>query len=126
MIESIRLTESEKEMLLRIKRKTGIASWNVLCRWAFMLGLSQNSGSHDASAEKRDAIEIKWDTFSGKRANVYAAITRFQYAKELNNNKTISLFEFVHGVLSKGIRILSKSAAQDNLRCFNQTLNLSR
>lgn len=126
MIESIRLTGSEKEMLLRIKRKTGVASWNVLCRWAFMLGLTQDSFSRISSEEKRDAIEIKWDTFAGKSSDIYMGIIRLQYAKELNNNKTINLFDFVHGVLATGIRILSKSAAQDDLKCFNRSLNLGR
>jgi DNA sulfur modification protein DndE len=126
MIESIRLTESEKEMLSRIKRKTGVASWNVLCRWAFMLGLTQDSFSRITSEEKRDAIEIKWDTFAGKSSSIYTGIIQLQYAKELKSEKTISLFDFVHGVLSTGIRVLSKSAAQDDLKCFNRSLNLGK
>ena len=122
MIESIRLTESEKEMLVRIKRKTGIESWNVLCRWAYLLGLSQEQIASSSSHEKRDAVEIKWETFSGKNSYIYITITKLQYAMELNNQREITLFDFVHSRLSTGIRILSKSAAQHDLRCFSCNL----
>jgi|688.fasta_scaffold1920278_1 DNA sulfur modification protein DndE len=126
MIESIRLTESEKEILSKIKRKTGIASWNVLCRWAYLLGLSQDRTSSSAFGGKRDAIEIRWETFVGGNSNIYTAITQLKYSEELHNDKRLSLFDFVHGRLSTGIRVLSKSAAKDDLRCFSRTLDLSR
>jgi len=126
MIDSIRLTESEKEALSKIKRKTGISSWNVLCRWAYLLGLSQDRFSTIASQGKRDAIEIRWDTFAGENSIIYTAISQLQYAKELNENKKLSVFDFVHSKLAKGILVLSKSATQDDLRCFNRILNLSR
>ena len=126
MIESIRFTESEKEMLSRVKRKTGIASWNVLCRWAYLIGLSQEKASSIASEGKRDAIEIRWDTFVGRNSTIYTAITRLQYAKELNNIEGISVFDFVHKKLSTGIRVLSRSSAQDDFQCFSRILNLRR
>jgi len=126
MIESIRLTESEKEILSKIKRKTGISSWNVLCRWAYLLGVSQDRTSSIASEGKRDAIEIRWETFVGGNSNIYTAITQLKYSEELDNHKRLSLFDFVHGRLSIGIRVLSKSAAQDDLRCFSRILDLSR
>lgn len=122
MIETIRLTDSEKEMLVRIKRKTGIDSWNVLCRWAYLLGLSQKQIVASTSHEKRDAVEIKWETFSGKNSNIYQAVTKLQYARELNKQSEITLFDFIHSRLSIGIRILSKSAADHDLRCFSRNL----
>ncbi len=122
MIESIRLTESEKEMLVRIKRKTGIESWNVLCRWAYLIGLMQGKITNSTSHEKRDAVEIKWETFSGKNSYIYMAITKLQYAMELNNQRDITPFDFIHSRLSTGIRILSKSASQHDLHCFSCNL----
>jgi DNA sulfur modification protein DndE len=124
MIESIRLTESEKEMLVRIKRKTGIESWNVLCRWAYLLGLSQEQITSSSSHEKRDAVEIKWETFAGKNSYIYLAVTKYKYALELKRNKEITPFEFFHIRLSTGIRILSNSASKDGLKCFSGVLNL--
>jgi len=126
MIESIRLTESEKEMLSRVKRKTGIASWNVLCRWAYLIGFSQERASSVEADGTRDAIEIRWDTFVGRNSSIYTAITRLQYSKESSNIKGIRVFDFVHKKLSTGIRVLSRSSAQVDFQCFSQILNLRR
>jgi DNA sulfur modification protein DndE len=125
MIESIKLTETEREMLVRIKRKTGIESWNVLCRWAYFLGLSHEKPATNTSHEKRDAVEIKWETFAGKNSNIYSAITKLQYSLEISRKKDITLFDFIHSNLSIGIRILSKSAAEHDLLCFIRHLDLS-
>jgi DNA sulfur modification protein DndE len=125
MIESIKLTETEREMLIRIKRKSGIESWNVLCRWAYLLGLAEKNLGINAFHEKRDAVEIKWETFTGKNFCIYNAITKLQYSVEISHEEGVAFFEFIHSKLSAGIRILSRSATENNLLCFVRQLDLS-
>ena len=37
-----RLNPSQaKEQLIRLKTRTGIPQWNILCRWAFCLSLAE-------------------------------------------------------------------------------------
>jgi DNA sulfur modification protein DndE len=126
MIESIRLTETDKELLVRIKRKTGIESWNILCRWSYLIGLSHDQINISNSHEKRDAIEIKWETFAGRQSSYYEAITKLKYTSYLKNNNEGTIFEFFHTKLSFGIRILSKSASEEDLLCFSKILDLDR
>jgi DNA sulfur modification protein DndE len=38
-----RLSAQAKDQLIRLKTRTGIAQWNILCRWAFCLSLRQPS-----------------------------------------------------------------------------------
>src|SRR4051812_42843201 len=40
-IKQIRLSSQAKDQLTRLKAKTGIGQWNILCRWAFCLSLRQ-------------------------------------------------------------------------------------
>ncbi len=40
-IKKVRLATQAKEQLMRLKTRTGIPHWNVLCRWAFCLSLRQ-------------------------------------------------------------------------------------
>ena len=40
-IKQVRLSTQAKEQLMRLKSRTGIQHWNVLCRWAFCLSLRQ-------------------------------------------------------------------------------------
>jgi DNA sulfur modification protein DndE len=105
MIDSIRLTNTEKDLLIRIKRKTGIDSWNIICRWALLVGLSQNTFSMRKTAEKRDAIEIKWDTFTGNNSIIYSSLVSFSFSMNAADN--ISINDFFHAQLETGIRILS-------------------
>jgi DNA sulfur modification protein DndE len=34
-LKQFRLSAQAKEQLIRLKTRTGITQWNVLCRWAF-------------------------------------------------------------------------------------------
>ena len=40
-LKQIRLSAQAKEQLVRLKTRTGIPQWNILCRWAFCLSLRQ-------------------------------------------------------------------------------------
>ena len=43
IIKQIKLTNVSKDRLGRLKGKTGIKNWNVLCRWALCYSLSENT-----------------------------------------------------------------------------------
>ena len=36
-IKQVKLSNQAKEQLIRLKTRTGVPHWNVLCRWAFCL-----------------------------------------------------------------------------------------
>lgn len=43
IIKHFKLSQPEKERLIRIKAKTGIQTWNVICRWALCWSLAEPS-----------------------------------------------------------------------------------
>lgn len=43
IIKQIKLSNVSKDRLGRLKGKTGIKNWNVLCRWALCYSLSENT-----------------------------------------------------------------------------------
>lgn len=110
-IDAVRLSASEKDLLTRIKRKTSIESWNVLCRWALAIGLSSNLKHLAKAQEKRDAVEIRWDTFAGRWSDVISSSVRTAYSNHMSNDESVSLGDFFQIVLSKGIRILAKQTS---------------
>lgn len=120
MIDSIRLTHTEKELLIRVKRKTGIDSWNVLCRWALLIGLSQKEYSYRNNPEKRDAVEIKWDTFAGRNKDFYHAVIHVAFNKKAIHNE--SLMDFIYNQIESGIRILSTQSTEYKLLLFKKYL----
>ena len=43
IVKQIRLSVQDKEKLSRLKGRTGIQNWNVLCRWALCCSLREKS-----------------------------------------------------------------------------------
>ena len=64
-IETIRLSAEAKQRLITLKRRTKIEHWNVLCRWAFCLSLSEKSSPAEVSVPVDSNVEMSWRTFAG-------------------------------------------------------------
>jgi DNA sulfur modification protein DndE len=75
-IESIRLSEKERQKLILLKRKTGIQNWNVLCRWAFCLSLAESSTPPLEHLSSDSSVEMSWKVFAGPHGPVFDALLR--------------------------------------------------
>lgn len=108
MIDNIRLSEKAKQQLIVIKRKTGIENWNVLCRWALCLSLSEESIPPFEDIQTDSSIDMTWKTFGGDYSDIFKCI----FLTRLNNegieasDANIYLHFKLH--LHRGISYLSK------------------
>lgn len=87
-IRNVRLSKRTKDQLSRLKRKTSIPTYNVLCRWALCHSLSgsesqtvQYTKSNDApdspiglSQEEEKILEIDWRVLGGEYCDVFVAL----------------------------------------------------
>jgi len=76
MIETVRVTKQGKDRLVTLKRRTGITNWNVLCRWAFCISLSEPSVPSTEQLKGEIQIEMTWRTFGGEYAEIYWALLK--------------------------------------------------
>lgn len=74
IIKQIKLTNVSKDRLGRLKGKTGIKNWNVLCRWALCYSLSENTMPTDIPIVADSNVEMSWYTFGGEYSDIYDAI----------------------------------------------------
>ena len=74
IIKQIRLSNQSKDKLARLKGKTGIKHWNVLCRWAFCYSLSENTVPTDIEILLDSNLEMSWYTFAGEFSDLYDAL----------------------------------------------------
>ena len=74
IIKQIRLSNQSKDKLARLKGKTGIKNWNVLCRWAFCYSLSENTVPTDIEIVLDSNLEMSWYTFAGEFSDLYDAL----------------------------------------------------
>jgi len=117
-IETIRLSEIEKDMLSKIKRKTSIESWNVICRWALAAGLTSNPKYLSKSQEKLGAIEIRWETFAGRWSDMIIATIYAAHRNYCRNHSMLPVADFFQMTLARGIKIISKQASVYEFRAF--------
>jgi len=76
IIRQIRLSNSAKDKLSRLKGKTGIQNWNILCRWAFCYSLKEGTIPTDIEINSDSNVEMSWLTFAGEYYELYEALIK--------------------------------------------------
>lgn len=74
VIKQIKLSSQAKDKLSRLKAKTGIKNWNILCRWALCYSLYENTVPTDIPINSDSNLEMSWYTFAGEYNELYEAI----------------------------------------------------
>lgn len=106
-IKQIRLSETSKERLSRLKGKTGIKNWNILCRWALCYSLSEQTLPTDVPVNTDSNVEMSWFTFGGEYSDIYSAllVAWCQRMKLSTDEETLEKYFKLH--LERGIAYLS-------------------
>lgn len=113
-LQNIRLSQKEKDMLIRVKRATGIKHWNVLCRWAFCVSLADPTPLSSTVPGADSSVEMTWKTFGGPMASLYTQLLQHRCNQDGIKGKKASADHF-RKVLQRGITQLSKV---DGLEAF--------
>lgn len=107
IIRQIRLSNRAKERLSRLKGKTGIKNWNVLCRWAYCYSLKENTIPTPENIDADSNVEMSWYTFAGEYSDLYEALI-IAWCKKMDiptDNETMAKYIKMH--IERGISYLS-------------------
>jgi len=107
ILRQIRLSNQAKERLSRLKGRTGIKNWNVLCRWAYCYSLKENTIPTLENIDSNSNIEMSWYTFAGEYSDLYEALI-IAWCKRMDiptDNETMSKYIRMH--IERGISYLS-------------------
>ena len=77
-LEHIRLTQTARDQLITLKRRTGIAHWNVLCRWAFCRSLAEPAVPPAVRLALDSNVEMTWRVFAGNHGEELWALLRYR------------------------------------------------
>ena len=104
-IDTVKTTTNTKNILVRIKSRTGIQNWNTICRWGFCHSLKQNTLPRLVD-EKFDGVEMTYETFSGKYSDIYLALLINNLkAHNIPINST-NLNRYLRAHVNRGVNIL--------------------
>ena len=107
ILKQVKISNASKDKLSRLKGKTGIKNWNILCRWALCYSLSENTIPTDIPLNLDSNVEMSWFTFAGEYSDIYDALIK-AWCINMNlptDEQTLSKYFKLH--LERGIGYLS-------------------
>jgi len=106
MIETVRVSEKAKIQLITLKRRTGIQNWNILCRWALCVSLSEKTEPPNEDIPADSSIEMTWKTFAGGFDEIYLSLLKVRCDKAGIPLDRDSLIRYFRLHLHRGISYL--------------------
>jgi len=81
-LEHIRLSQTARDQLITLKRRTGVEHWNVLCRWAFCRSLAEPAPPPTIKLTLDSSVEMTWRVFAGDYGDILWGLLRFRCNKD--------------------------------------------
>jgi DNA sulfur modification protein DndE len=115
-VDTVRISQRGREMLIKLKRNTGIEHWNTLCRWGFCASLRSGSIPGKLLKSEDSNIEMTWKTFTGPLNNEILASFHIRAAEHgINISDKSELSEYFKRHLHRGLFILEKTKSLEAL-----------
>lgn len=106
-LERIKLSQTAKEQLTKLKRITKIDQWNILCRWALCRSLAEPSPPSPVPIPADSNVEMNWRTFAGEMSDILIIALKQRLLKDglANDQETLATQFRLH--LHRGIAYLA-------------------
>ncbi len=120
-IDRIKLSQTAKDQLIKLKRITKIDQWNVLCRWALCRSLAEPTSPSPVPIPADSNVEMTWQVFGGDIADLLLIVLKQRcYNDGLPTDKETLAAQFrLH--LHRGIGYL---AGDPNIKRVDDLLQL--
>ena len=102
IIKQVRVSQQAKDQLSRLKAKTGIKNWNILCRWALSYSFSENTIPADIPIVADSNLEMSWYTFGGEYYEIYEALRKAWCLKMGLPTGNDTIIKYFHLNLERG------------------------
>ena len=108
-VEHVRVSTKGKDILLKIKRYTGLEHWNEICRVAFCRSLANPIPPSNNKIGDRN-IEMEWKIFAGAYQEEFSALIILRAKKDkVDINQNDVLAEYLRAHLERGIASLQNT-----------------
>lgn len=103
-IERIRVSTRGRDILIKVKRNTGLEHWNEICRIALCRSLSSPTTPQRMDKMVDSSIEMDWKTFAGEYQTELTALTLLKAHKDgVDVTKKDALADYFRAHLERGI-----------------------
>ena len=116
MIKHIRVSSQARDQLIRMKSKTGIGQWNVLCRWALAMSLRELTPPTVVEIPADSNVEMSWQVFGGEYGELYWAIVKARCFRDGLGTEESTVAQQFRLHLHRGIGYLATPNAIRSIR----------
>lgn len=121
LIEHVKVSAKGREILIRVKRQTGLEHWNEICRVALCRSLANSAPPPQREKTGDSNIDMEWKTFAGQFQEEFAALTIIRAQKDkVDISNKAELAEYFRNHLERGIASLQNTKSlkgiYENLR----------
>jgi len=103
-VDYVRVSVKGKEVLIKIKKRTGLEHWNEVCRVAFCRSLSNPTPPPIVGKTGDSSIDMEWRTFAGPYQEELASLIIFRAKNDgIDLSKKEALSEYFRSHLERGI-----------------------
>jgi DNA sulfur modification protein DndE len=113
MIDRLRLTAAARTQLSALKRKTGIAHNNAICRHALCVSLANPAPIPEEKLQFSDGFDIDWRTFTGGYEALYYNLVVVRLVQEKMPVSLEAVQTAVSLHVHRGLSYLSSRREQD-------------
>ncbi len=119
-VEHVRVSNRGKDILIKIKRRTGLEHWNEICRVALCCSLANPTLPPSLEKTGDSSIDMDWKTFAGSFQEELIALTLLRaYKDRVDIIGKETLGEYFRSHLERGIITLQNvkgiSTLYDNI-----------
>lgn len=114
IVKQFTLSNVAKDKLSRLKGKTGIDQWNILCRWALCLSLREPNPPADYQIPADSNVTLEWHTFAGEYHELYEALVIQRCINDGLGTDPATLSKYFRLHLHRGIDYLAASQVVRN------------
>lgn len=106
-VDHVRVSTTGREILIRIKKRTGLEHWNVICRIALCRSLANPKRPPKPIKTGESSIDMEWKTFAGPISEELTALVYLRASKDgIDFSKKEEISEYFRSHLERGISSL--------------------
>ena len=117
-VETVRISKKGKDILLKLKRNTGIENWNILCRWALAASLREVTRPIVVKDNADTGIEMSWKVFAGDQSDVFVALLEARAILDGFSAKNEDKAECLRAHIARGLEYLGSGSETKSIGAF--------
>ncbi|MEW6426867.1 MAG: DNA sulfur modification protein DndE [Thermodesulfobacteriota bacterium] len=108
-VEHVRVSAKGRDILIKVKRNTGLEHWNEICRIALCRSLANPNPLPKWTKVPDSNIDIEWKTFAGQFQKELAALTIMRAKKDgIDFSKKEIVADFFRNHIERGIQSMQQ------------------